>query len=408
MRLTRRAALVKSGSVVGLVALGRRAHASGLSNMTSADAGAAPADGLRFERDDRFSGWLPVRFDSSSHLIMQVRANGLATTAIIDSGAGRSIIDKTFAARLKLKPGGAFRAAGVTSNADGELASGLVVRLGDVVLSGLETAVLDLSVLSTVGGSRIELIIGRELFDRTLDFAKDRLGIFSFDEAPKADAAIDLELVADGKGRRYVPISLGRAGDLSACYDLGSDVPLVISPDFASENGLLDGLRVSTAASAGVSGVSLGRVAVLPRITVGGVPLLNVPIQVPDNWNQSGPALAGLPIWSRFINTIDYSRNRLSLAPIPAAVAAPFPKDRSGIGAARGDGRLRIIHVAEGSPAEAIGLRTGDEITAVDGHAIDTDFLASQPRIGARPAGTKVLLTLADRRQLTLVLQDYF
>jgi predicted aspartyl protease len=364
-----------------------------------------------FNDNKRFSGWLPFSLDAVSHLIVGATINDVATIAIVDSGAGRTIIDREFAKRLRLKSGTAFRAAGVTSNAYGELASGVSLRLGHVELSNLNVAVLDLSILSKFGGKSVDVVIGREIFDQFLvdiNFHKQTIGLFDFNSAPKIDHSDTLDLIPDKLGRRYVSISICGADAVPACYDLGSDVPLVISPDYADSHNLFAGLRVSSVASAGVSGISLGKVAVLPSIKVGAVTFSNVPVQVPAKWNQLGPVLAGLPIWSRFGNSVDYSRNRLSLTPIPSLLSVPFPKDRSGIGATRSNGHMQIIHVAEGSPAETIGLRTGDEIVEIDGHLVDEAYLASHPRLGVRPAGTEAALTLADGRHLKLVLADYF
>jgi hypothetical protein len=384
----------------------------GLPSMTSAGArDPLTAPDVAFDHSGHFSGWLPFSLDASSHLIVSAVANGVATTAIIDSGSGRTLIDVGFARRLKLSSRPGFRAAGVTADAYGDLTDDLVIRLGAYSMVNMEAAILDLSAISTAGGAPVELIIGRDLFERVLvdlDFSESRLGLFSFSVPPKLAGATQIALTSDALGRRYVTMSVDGLENTLACYDLGSDVPLVISPEYANEHKLLAGLKVSSVASAGVSGISLGKVAVLPRVEVAGIKFENVPIQVPSTWNQSEPILAGLPIWSRFNNGIDYSRNRLTLTPAPNAVMAPFPRDRSGIGAARSTGGLRIMHVAEGSPAEVAGLRPGDEIVAIDGLRVDAAYLSSHPRIGARPAGTVFKLTLASGRQVDLVLADYF
>lgn len=359
----------------------------------------------------RFSGWRPFSLDSALHLVVAASVNGIATTAIIDSGAGRTIVDREFAKRLKLASGRGFRAAGVTSNTDGDLASGVSLRLGDFILGDLDVAVLDLSILSKVAGKSIDVIVGRELFDRVvvdLNFAKQRLGFFDFGAPPNPSNSMAVALIADSLGRRYVSLSIDGRDEVPGCYDLGNDVSLVISPEYANAHNLFDGLRVSSVASAGVSGISLGKVAVLPKVRVGEVTFSNVPAQVPSAWNQSASVLAGLPIWSRFENVVDSSRDRLSLTLIPNASSKPFPKDRSGIGAARANGHLQIIHVAEGSPAEGVGLRPGDEIVAIDGKLVDSAYLTSHARLGFRPAGTAVGLKLGDGRQLHMVLADYF
>ena len=411
MRVSRRALSVGAFSAAVTTGLPLCAMAGDEYAATATESTVSQKPHVSFDGSSSFSGWRPFSLDGASHLIADAVINDLATIAIIDSGAGRTIIDREFAKRLQLKSGAAFRAAGVTSNAYGELASGVSVRLGHLVLSELTVAILDLSALSKVDGKSVNVIIGRELFDQAvvdLDFHRQLIGLFDFKASPKARNSTYLALAPDNLGRRYVSISICDATDVPACYDLGNDVPLVVSPEFADSHNLLNGLRVSSVASAGVSGISLGKVAVLPSVRVGTVAFSNVPVQVPAMWNQTGSVLAGLPIWSRFGNVVDYSRNRLSLTPIPDLLTAPFPKDRSGIGATRANGHLQIIHVAEGSPAETIGLRAGDEIVAIDGHPIDATYLLSHPRLGVRPAGTEARLTLSDGRHLTLVLADYF
>jgi predicted aspartyl protease len=411
LRPSRRSLSVGAFTAALTASLAFRALAGGDDPATSPEGSSSQGPQVSFDNAARFSGWLPFSLDAASHLLVDAAVNDVATIAIIDSGAGRTIVDREFAKRLQLKSGTAFEAAGVTSNAYGELASGLSVRLGHLVLRDLTVAILDLSILSKVDGKPVDVVIGREVFDRSLvdlNFHKQMIALFDFASVPKAEGAAVLDLVPDNLGRRYVSISICGADDVEACYDLGNDVPLVISPDYADSHDLFAGLRVSSVASAGVSGISLGRVAVLPSVRIGVVTFSNVPVQVPDKWNQSGSVLAGLPIWSRFGNLVDYSRNRLSLTPVANMLAAPFPKDRSGIGAARLNGHLQIIHIAEGSPAERIGLHAGDEIVAIDGHPVDEAYLSSHPHLGVRPAGTVAALTLADGRRLKLVLADYF
>ncbi len=57
------------------------------------------------------------------------------------------------------------------------------------------------------------------------------------------------------------------------------------------------------------------------------------------------------------------------------------------------DGKLAVIEVNHGTPAEAIGLAQGDHIVAVDGIPMDTRAQLMQ-RISSTPPGTTAVLTI--------------
>lgn len=56
-----------------------------------------------------------------------------------------------------------------------------------------------------------------------------------------------------------------------------------------------------------------------------------------------------------------------------------------------GDGRVRIVRVVPGSPAEKAGLQVGDVLTHLDGRPLDRTAPLAE-RIGAQKPGTRVLL----------------
>lgn len=82
-------------------------------------------------------------------------------------------------------------------------------------------------------------------------------------------------------------------------------------------------------------------------------------------------------------------------------IAAILNEDASGtfqgIGAfvhMREDGKLEIVSPIEGSPAEAVGLQSGDRIIAVDGQSIVGYSLYEAIALIRGPAGTRVTLTI--------------
>jgi predicted metalloprotease with PDZ domain len=95
--------------------------------------------------------------------------------------------------------------------------------------------------------------------------------------------------------------------------------------------------------------------------------------------------------------------------PDASAISLPFAKDRSGLIAPPEKGRLKVLLVAPGSPADLAGWKAGNEIIAVDGHSIDAAFSASPvARWNQQPAGTVVSLTRSDHSTHELNLADYY
>ncbi|HEY76561.1 MAG TPA: S41 family peptidase [Thermoflexia bacterium] len=87
-------------------------------------------------------------------------------------------------------------------------------------------------------------------------------------------------------------------------------------------------------------------------------------------------------------------------------IAAILNEDASGtfqgIGAfvrMRGDGKLEIVGVFEGSPAEAAGLQEGDLVIAVNGESIVGYSLYEAITLIRGPAGTEVTLTIERPKQ---------
>ncbi len=167
------------------------------------------------------------------------------------------------------------------------------------------------------------------------------------------------------------------------------DRPLIVAPAYAADRKILADKRISTTLSSGVAGVEEGRVAVLTELSIGGILFPQVPFEVPGGWTFENPAIIGMPVIRRMRMVIDFPHDRIRAVPDARLILQPFRKDRSGLGAMRLPDRLRIVHVAEGSPAAAAGLHAGDEIIAIDDHALDADYFRKHPRDGSRPAGLR-------------------
>jgi len=117
---------------------------------------------------------------------------------------------------------------------------------------------------------------------------------------------------------------------------------------------------------------------------------------------------ASCPPPRRFEVITDYARNRLLLTPRPEALGQPFAKDRSGLLTRIANGVATLNLVAPGSPAEAAGLKTGQEIAAVNGKPVGELGVAGLTALRTAAAGTPLSVTLKSGATLNLTLRDYY
>jgi hypothetical protein len=391
--------------------------------LASAVAGPAAADSVRVGRHIRLettggtTGWTPFVFHREGQIYLPAQVNGVAAEAFLDSGASRLVLGRSFAERAGLKLFGSARGHGVTGSTDGARAKGPIeVRVGSLVLTRDEAVVFDTEDLSTAAARRIDLFLGREVFDALLvdiDFPSRRIAFHDPRKFSPPSGAVAVPLRPSGR-LRSVPISIDGRPPVEATFDLGNNATLKISPKWAEEQRLLDGKRTSTSSSVGINGRSALTELVLSSLEIGGFKLRDVPVSVTGSWANDANGVAtptniGLPVFSRFRIVTDYGRDRLWLIPSAEALQKPFRKNRSGLGSAFAGDRLRVVHVSRGGPAERLGWKEGEEIVAIDGLPIDAGYLSS-PRSfwGSGPAGTTVRLTMADGSVRTLTLEDYF
>jgi predicted aspartyl protease len=366
---------------------------------------------VRFGRGRTSSGRLPLALDASLHLRIDILVNGTPVSAILDSGVSRSVLDRGLVQSLSLQTKPGFRGASITDDVQGELVEGLQVDVGALTLAGITGAVLDLSRFATVGDAPVQLLLGREVFQSTLvelDLPGRHVEFFSRDAYRAMPGAALLPLRANDRGGRHLPVSINGGVPVEASFDLGCGAPLLMSPDFAAQSNVLANRTMSTSASLGAEGMVISRVTSLESLHLGHVRLDEVPVEIPNAWNRESRVVVGLPVFSRFNVVTDYTGDQITLRPDAATVLAPFPKDRSGIGARRLKNGFKIVHVALGSPAMSAGLREGDEIVAVDDQEIDDHFFKSNMSIGTRPIGTALRLKLSDGRTTNLILRDYY
>ncbi|WP_374472043.1 aspartyl protease family protein [Phenylobacterium sp.] len=351
----------------------------------------------------------PFDFLQDRQILFPVTLNGRVVEAWLDSGASATVVDAALAAELGVLGGGAASVHGLASEVQGVRLAVADLQLGDLVMHGRRVAIMDLTPLTRVTPRPAQLILGRDVFEATvvdIDFQARRIAFLD----PTAFAPPDaphLPLAASGELRSF-PVAV--AGEtVAAILDLGNSGALLIRRDWAEARGLLSGRPVSTQLSVGVDGPLESAVTSLDGIEVGGVRFDGAPTVATPGLMSAAPVNVGLGLLSRFRVTVDFTGGRLWLQPYPGAARAPFRKNRAGLWTVNEGDRLRVTHVAPGSPAAAAGWRVGSAITAIDGQPITPGF-GLTPLFGwiNGPAGREVALTLDDGSRRVLRLKDYY
>jgi predicted aspartyl protease len=336
---------------------------------------------------------------------------------MIDSGVSAVIVDSSFAKRVGLSHSGDATMHSVAGQANGSRVSGLNIEIAGLMLARRPGFTVDLSPIHRVSGASIDVLLGRDIFEDfmvDIDFPSQKIAFHDPKRFRPPAGAISIPLKQDERGGvRTVPITL-EGKPVLATFDLGAGAALLLSPRYAAEQGLLNGKRRSTTPSTGVEGTSAASVVTLDKIEFAGTTHLQVPATIPSAWqndrrNIPVRATIGTGLLSRFRIISDYSSDRLWLVPNPGALASPFKKNRAGLHTVKMGDKLKVIHVAPGSPAAMAGWREGDEIVAVNGSSITEDFYRGDlHRWSDGPAGTVVELQLVGGPIRSLTLDDYY
>lgn len=356
----------------------------------------------------------PLAFDFylGSRIYIPATVNGQATHVLLDSGAEATVLDKTWARKMGIKPSASVVAVGTGGRQEAQLASGVTVRIGALELKNLTVALIDLRRVEKLIGRPLPVILGKEVFNELVvdvDFEGKTIAFHDPQVFQAPAGAVETPVVM-ANGIRSVPVSVEGGAPVQFDFDLGNGGPLIVYSAYWKAHGLLDdGRGKSKTLSGAVGGLREQQVATVRKLTFGGATFSDIPTVFTDDRGESAESNRtfgniGLPILSRFRIYADFSHDRLFLQPT-AAVADPFPKDLSGLRVQPGAEQAQVLMVAPGSPAEAAGIKAGEVIVAVDGVPLKQAGLAA---LQAKPAGATLTVTTKAGKTYSLTLKAYY
>lgn len=349
---------------------------------------------------------LAVPFDFfNNQIFVRAQVNGHAPVwFIVDSGASGCVVDPAFARKWGLKVEGQAQGSGagkgtVTVRFSPDVTYGVA---GGLKLPVPKSYVIDLSGQTTLQGREVAGILGRDLFARyvvDLDF-EARVMTLRDPQTYAYQGPGAVLPIAITRGVPHVKVQVKVAGREPAEQEVLVDSGSGDAVD-------LDELANSPERLEVVGGVGLGQEfrTILGRGEWAGIGpyRLAAPLGV-----TGGVPLIGNETLRRFRVIFDYPHARMVLE-ANGHLGDPFAFDASGIDLRwTADMQRFAVHdLAKDSPAEAAGLKAGEEIAAIDGQPAAAFDIAQMQKLLSEP-GRRLRLTVRGKagvREVELVLR---
>ena len=218
------------------------------------------------------SGWSPFVVHDAATPTVRVRIAGRDVTALIDSGAQYSVIDRALVGALGLTTffDMPMVAYGVGGRAQVGRGVTLDLTIGGMAVTGLRAAILDLGPIADEAGLGAPLVLGQDLLGEA---------VLELDLKRRRSRLADPGLHIVSPALRSVPVR--RSGTaltaevtiegavMRAVIDTGFSSLIALSQGAAEAAGLLDGRAETAGSSIVLGGVARARVIEVKTVTFG-------------------------------------------------------------------------------------------------------------------------------------------
>lgn len=250
-----------------------------------------------------------------NRIFLAARVQGLATDALLDSGAEMTLVDKGFAAEAGLLAFGEDEVKGTGAGTERvQFAQGVTIAAAGKQLADQTVAILDLTDISErVVGHPLTVILGREIFDAGIYALDVDAGRFQ-SVAPEAVPAAEPLALSEANGIKQVAITIDGVPVL-ADFDLGNGNEILLSREFAERAGLLEPANIlGTKLGGGIGGPIERTLVRVETLEIGGHVLRNVTAAVSPP-GDGADANIGVSVLRDFTLVIDFAGNRVWLEP---------------------------------------------------------------------------------------------
>jgi hypothetical protein len=354
----------------------------------------------------RSSGWIPIQVTTNRVLVPALVNGHPATADLINSIATR--IDQGFVDDNHLASSATIGHSSSVS---------VTLQFGPVTVSQPVNAVVYGHQAPT---PPMDLFAGDEVFKEfvvDIDFPNQRVNFYRPDAFTPPAGVSPLIFKQDGESRA-VSVSVEDGLPMSFWVYLGDPGAISVHQRYSMSHGMLQG-RTNSIRMGGGPRTPPEAVATVREVKLAGIEFNQVPGVFPDD-SVTGAYPAdvsghiGLGLLSRCRVIFDYGRDRLYLIPGPrSAIAAPFPKDRSGLVLKKTQDDYVVRYVCPGSPAANAGFQVGDTVVQVNGQPMPalpgTAWqTAAWGNVQLTDVGRTYVFTLKNKAVRKLTTAEYF
>lgn len=310
-------------------------------------------------------------------VIVQAKLGNFPDTLnfILDTGSSGISLDSTTVDYLQLQPTPTERTIrGIAGIRKVSFLFNQQLKFPGLIIDSLDFHINDYAILTAVYGERIDGIIGYSVFNRyiiKLDYDSLKVSFWTKGTIRYPRGGYLLKPTINMLVAQNLRVRDVEAVNSRFLYDMGAGVCMLLTRDFIADSNFIDKKRKRFVKEGeGLGGKIDMELTIIKEVKVGPYKFRNVPIYIFEDENNvtNYPYMGGLlgnDILRRFNVIVNYSRNDIYITP-NSHFLEPFDYSYSGIELYLINGLIIVGDVAKGSPAEASGIKEGDQVLAVN------------------------------------------
>jgi predicted aspartyl protease len=340
---------------------------------------------------------------ANNHIYIQVLVNSTYPAYfLLDTGAGASCIDLTFAKGIGLEIAGKFEAKGVGGSEDAGFLELQSLQLGDLTMSRQKIISLNLSPMNIYEGREIDGIIGYDFLSRfvfEIDYQNSKLTFYdpqSFNYTGKGEA-LEIDLYGNTP---HLKATVDGKYEGMFTLDTGSRKSLDLHAPFVKESGFLKRYpdAIEAFGGAGIGGETKSLQTRIKAIQIGNFtikePITGLSLAEEGAFkSEKTQGNIGGGILKRFDVIFDYEHKKVILEKNDY-FDQKDEFDKSGLMIIWQNGKFMIQRIYAGSPAEKAKIEAGEEIISLNGDPAAKYSLSQLRDLLSGKDGTKIKLQL--------------
>ncbi|MGB2704493.1 MAG: aspartyl protease family protein [Chitinophagaceae bacterium] len=294
---------------------------------------------------------------------------------ILDTGSSGISLDSTTADYLGLKPTPTERTIrGIAGIRKVSFLFNQRLHFPGLSVDSLNFHINDYGILTAVYGERIDGIIGYSILSRyivKLDYDSMKLTFCTPGTIRYPRGGYLLKPTINQLMAQQLRVRDETTVTSRFLYDMGAGVCMLLTKDFVADSSFIDKKKKRWIKEGeGLGGKIDMELMVMREVKLGPYRFRSVPVYIFDDENNvtSYPYMGGLignDILRRFNVILNYARNDIYITP-NTHYGDSFDYSYSGVELYFLQGLIIVGDVAKGSPAEAAGIKEGDEVIAIN------------------------------------------